>query len=276
MTYQRNTNAGLKAIAPAPASPARNLGISSAPTASTSASSGKISPVLLVAIGAVCIGLILLVAAPYLIRQEIASSPAAVEVPDVNAVKARAEKGEAEAQKTLGSLYSKGLGLEQDYKQAAHWYRLAADQGHAGAQIALGELYEVGQGVPRDEAQAAQLFRRAADQGNPVAQYSLAILYVTGRGVEANVTEAVKWYRRAANQGDSLAQFNLGVRYNEGNGVTADPVEAYQWLTLAKAQGVADAAMVLEGLKRKMSREQIAEGKRRAESFVAKPEAATK
>jgi TPR repeat protein len=50
----------------------------------------------------------------------------------------------------LGMLYEKGLGVPQDYAEAAKWYRTAADRGHSGAQMALGYLYIVGKGVPQD------------------------------------------------------------------------------------------------------------------------------
>src|SRR4030095_15678393 len=93
------------------------------------------------------------------------TKPEATEKPNLEATKAKAERGEAEAQKDLGKIYATGDLLKLDYKEAAKWYRLAADQGHAGAQRALGELYEAGQGVPRDLAEAAKWYRRAAGGG---------------------------------------------------------------------------------------------------------------
>jgi uncharacterized protein len=228
---------------------------------------------------AVCILLLALVGA-WVAKRQLgvgqAGAPAArpVEPVDVEAIKARAEKGEAEAQKTLGTLHSKGQGVPQSYIEAAKWYRKAADQGYAPAQVALGELHEAGQGVPIDDAASAKLYRQAADQGYAPGQYNLAVLYVLGKGVPQDNNEAVKWYRLAAEQGDALAQFNLGMRYYESRGVAPDPVQAFQWLTLAAAQGIPDAVNALDNLKRTMTRPQIAEGRRRAEAFVAKPTAA--
>lgn len=40
-----------------------------------------------------------------------------------------AEQGNAEAQRHLGHLYLKGLGVPQDYKEAIRWYSRAAEQG---------------------------------------------------------------------------------------------------------------------------------------------------
>lgn len=196
------------------------------------------------------------------------AAPEVVETPQLEVVKPKAEQGDASAQAVMGDLYAKGLGVKQDYAEAAKWYRLAADQGLAEAQYALGDLYEVGRGVKQDLEEAARLYRQAAEQGHVVGQYCLAILYVTGRGVPQDIPEAVKWYRQAADQGDALAQLNLGIRYKEGNGVPADPVEAYKWLTLAANQKIEDATRARDELKRSMTREQIAEGRKRAEAFV--------
>lgn len=49
-----------------------------------------------------------------------------------------AEKGDVEAQASLGLTYSFGLGVEKDYKLAAYWYEKAAKQGNALAQVSLG------------------------------------------------------------------------------------------------------------------------------------------
>jgi hypothetical protein len=203
-------------------------------------------------------------------RRTPVERPAVVEVINLEELRAKADSGNAEAQRKLGALYASGESVKRDYKTAAGYYRLAADQGVAGAQIALGELYEAGQGVPRDEKEAAQWYRKAADQGNAAGQYALAVMYLMGSGVTKDDSEALKWYRASAAQGYTLALFHLGMRYKKGQGVTADPVEAYKWLTLAADRGVAEATEIRDDVKSGMTREQIAEGKRRAEEFAAK------
>ena len=52
--------------------------------------------------------------------------------------KEAAENGDAEAQATIGSLYSHGLGVPEDDKEAFKWYKKAAEQGLAEAQNDLG------------------------------------------------------------------------------------------------------------------------------------------
>jgi TPR repeat protein len=75
-----------------------------------------------------------------------------------------------EAQYNLGVLYSQGQGVQQDFKQAASWYRKAADQGDAESQYNLGVMYRTGEGVQQDFKQAAAWYRKAADQGYATAQ----------------------------------------------------------------------------------------------------------
>ena len=48
--------------------------------------------------------------------------------------------------------------------------RPLAEQGHPDAQIMLGIFYELGVGIPQDYKEAAKWFRLAAEQGEPVAQ----------------------------------------------------------------------------------------------------------
>jgi TPR repeat protein len=82
--------------------------------------------------------------------------------------------------------------------------------------------------------------------------------------------ESVKLYQLAAIQGNASAQLNLGICLAAGIGVKTDLIEAYKWLTLAANQGEANAMQVIEHFLKEVSPEQIAEGKRRAESFQPK------
>ena len=50
-------------------------------------------------------------------------------------------QGNADAQYSLGFMYTSGKGVTQDSKEAVKWYQLAAEQGHAFAQYYLGLTY---------------------------------------------------------------------------------------------------------------------------------------
>ena len=134
------------------------------------------------------------------------------------------------ADRLLGIMYVKGLGVPQDYAMAMRWLRLAADKGLADAQNEVGVLYQQGRGVERNEAEAVKWFRVAADRGGfVVAQNNLADSYVLGIGVAQDFGEAFKWYRIAADQSSSYAENVLGVAYEHGFNVTQDDAEAFRW-----------------------------------------------
>jgi len=111
--------------------------------------------------------------------------------------RARAEQGDAEAQAKLGSMYSHGQGVPQNYAEALRWYRKAADQGYANGQGGLASMYSHGQGVPQDYAEALRWYRRAADQGDAKAENAIALLYSQGQGVPQDYAEALRWYQKA-------------------------------------------------------------------------------
>jgi TPR repeat protein len=91
--------------------------------------------------------------------------PVQAQTPEqTDALRARAEAGDAEAQNLLGVMYDYGEGVPQDYAVAARWHRLAADQGHAEAQYQLGGRYWRGQGVPQDYVQAHMWYSLAASR----------------------------------------------------------------------------------------------------------------
>ena len=81
------------------------------------------------------------------------------------AVQQAAKQGNADAQLTLGMMYSGGIGVAQDDKQAVAWYRKAAERGEAIAQSKLGVMYTNGEGVAQDYKQSYAWFSSAAANG---------------------------------------------------------------------------------------------------------------
>jgi TPR repeat protein len=150
-----------------------------------------------------------------------------------------------EAQHNLGNMYRNGEGVQQDFKQAAAWYRKAADQGFANAQGNLGVMYHYGKGVQQDFKQAVALYQKAAGQGMAQAQYNLGKMYRQGQGVQQDFKQAAALYRKAADQGMTHAQSSLGVMYKEGQGVQQDNTQAAAWFQKAADQGDTRAYLML-------------------------------
>ena len=84
----------------------------------------------------------------------------------------------------------------------------AAEKGLADAQWSLGTLYLRGaQGVPKDPSLAEALLRRAAERGNAGAAFQLGIAQLSGAdGIAANKSEGALWVQRAAVRGLKEAQ----------------------------------------------------------------------
>ena len=96
-----------------------------------------------------------------------------------------------------------------DYQRALARLEPLAHGGNHHAQRVLGEMYARGLGVPIDEAQATTWFRRAECQCNVTGQfeYSLALdlsSYASHEGSDKAL--AVRWLRRAADAGHPAAQ----------------------------------------------------------------------
>ena len=160
-----------------------------------------------------------------------------------------AEKGDAEAQFTLGVLYNRGDGgLAKDMIEAVHWYRKSAEQGHVIAQYNMGILCATGTGLTRDLNAAIDWWRMAALQGHAEAQFNLGLYYAEGTGVNPDPSEAVRWWGMAAKQGLAAAQFNLGLMYMKGEGIDENQDEAVKLWRLSANQGFTQAITVLKVL----------------------------
>ncbi len=161
-----------------------------------------------------------------------------------------AKQGHTDAQFYLGLLYSRGIGIRNDVKEAAEWYRTAAEQGHVEAQYHLGLAYSMGAGVAVDNLKAARWWRKAAVGGNTDAQFNLGLLYAQGEGVVRNMMEAARWWHQAATRGDAAAQYALGLMFVRGDGVTQDFGQAVKWWYLSANQGFERAQAALNELRR--------------------------
>jgi len=62
-------------------------------------------------------------------------------------------------------MYSTGLGVPQNFYEAAKWYYRAAARGNGKAQFELGLLYNKGRGVPRDLVLAEMWLNLSASHG---------------------------------------------------------------------------------------------------------------
>lgn len=178
-----------------------------------------------------------------------ATAPAPVQLknPD-EALIAKAQEGDAEAQYQLGLLYFNGQGIIHSWTEAIKWFSLSADQGNANALYQLGLLYKQSLNETlRLPPEVIGCWREAAKRGDADAQNELGECYYRGLGVEESKTEAVKWWQKAADQGHADAQIRLGDFYVDSN-----KTESEKWYNLGleqyrklATQGNADALIKL-------------------------------
>lgn len=101
-----------------------------------------------------------------------------------------ADKGHAAAQFELGQMHAQGLGVAQQFEEAAYWYLLAAKQGHAQAQFHLGFLHSHGQGVEQDYAKAYQWYCVSERCGYALARKNVAFI---GKKLSPGEREMAQW-----------------------------------------------------------------------------------
>ncbi|SKA34967.1 tetratricopeptide repeat protein [Consotaella salsifontis] len=184
-----------------------------------------------------------------------------------------AKLGDPAAQTLLAEIYTRGLGVRQDAKEAARWYEAAAKAGNPAAEFAYALILLDGKVVEKDANRARELMKAAADAGNPLAQfnyaqmliqaspaagfadalpyfrsaafagipdaqYAMAEMLAYGRGVDhIDEPAARQWLRAAASLGHDTAQVELGIWLVNGRGGPADPQEGFLWLRRAAEQG---------------------------------------
>lgn len=200
----------------------------------------------------------------------------------VDALLAKAKKGDATAAEMAGLMALAGWGMPRDAAQAIKWFELAAKASPYGqARRFLGTMALLGEGQPRDAGRAKRYFDEAlggeggwyqhtmflralvapqgkavvpdfeqrlaaiadaAERGDAVAQLRRARQYLLGIGVMPDAEAASRWYAAAARQNHPAALYELAGLYDRGIGVLGDRNETLRLRRKAAAAGFAMAA----------------------------------
>ena len=103
---------------------------------------------------------------------------------------------------------------------------------------------------------------RAQDDATDNAFYKGVVAYRAHK-----FEEAASWFLQAADAGDGDAQFLLGRMHYDGNSLSVDDVTAWMWFDIAAANGVPVGARYRNGIAARMSDEDIAIAKQRADAW---------
>lgn len=152
-----------------------------------------------------------------------------------------AEKGDADAQFTLGCIYWGArydnhyvkfddnytmLDNEIDNERAAYWFDLSAKQGHKMALNNLGIAYKNGYGVNKDLVKATEYIRKSAEMGGALAQLNYGDMFRDGDvwyrtepdsisgeslliNVKPDIEKAKEWWKKALKNGNKDAKSRL-------------------------------------------------------------------
>lgn len=187
----------------------------------------------------------------------------------IEELKTRSQAGDKNATRALAEAFYVGRGgVEQDYVQAAHWYRRLASQGDAAAQTSLGLMYARGLGFPRNMAEARRWWSLAAAQNDPGAQHNLGMVYLEGAGVAIDAPQALHWFQRAAQRGHVLAQRMVGLMYFEGRGTARDELTGLTWLKIAADNGEEGALESLKLISGRVSEALMVQAGERASTWM--------
>lgn len=187
----------------------------------------------------------------------------------VEGLREGATAGDLRAMRALAEAYYLGRGgVEQDFAEAARWYRQLAAQGEAGAQTTLGLMYARGWGLAPNLAEARRWWSLAAAQNDPGAQHNLGMVYLQGQGVARDLPQALHWFRRAAERGHVAAQRIVGLMYYDGEGTARDVETGLTWLTIAAENGEEGAQQALQAIGDKESAQSRSDARARALDWI--------
>ena len=107
-----------------------------------------------------------------------------------------AEKGNPDAQYSLGIMYQNGLGIVRNPVLAFRWMREAAKQKHGLSCHSLGLMYLEGDCVEKNSRRPFDYFSLAAEQDLEGSIIMLAQMYDEGTGVKKDSERAKILYRK--------------------------------------------------------------------------------
>jgi TPR repeat protein len=130
-------------------------------------------------------------------------------------------------------------------------------------------------GMTPEEVKAFEGFKALAERGDRTAQTNLGNCYYKAYGAVKDQVQAVMWWRKAADQGHAQAQFMLALCFDGGlAGVEKNAIEAYALYHLGSSFD--DLALTnLAKLEKRMSRDEIAAGKKRVKDMQKEIDART-
>jgi len=87
---------------------------------------------------------------------------------------------------------------------------------------------------------------------------------------------AAEWFLKAAEHGDAEAQFLLGRMHYDGNSLSIDNVTAYMWFDIAAGNGLRAGVRYRDGIAKRMTDDEVATARQRADQWRSEHPSATR
>ncbi len=183
------------------------------------------------------------------------------------------KNGKIVAALDLGTIYYNGEYVEQNYTEAAMWYKKAASYNYVYGYLYYADCLLFGHGVKQNVKKARRLLKKIIDYSvdaiyrlsyinseildkpwsaavwlkyssiaNHIpSQELLGQYYFEGYGYKKDYQEAVYWWQKAFENDSPKAAFALGFCYQNGYGIDIDTKKAIEYYTIAVDAGFAPA-----------------------------------
>lgn len=192
-----------------------------------------------------------------------------------------ADKGSSKGMEVLAMARLSGeMGVPKDIALAEKLLNAAAQKGDVDAELSLGQFYITGLFGRQDVAAGVRWLQAAADAGSAKAAGTLAYFLITGKqGVPVDAPRGVALARKAMAANEMLGHYAMGVAYVSGAGVAENPAEGWYQISLAQRmdnqQQLKSAADYLAKASAKLTPAQLAQLKARVDADAGAATAAS-
>lgn len=164
------------------------------------------------------------------------ATPTQEETATFNALKAKAESGNAQAQVELGEAYEDGKNTTKNLTLAEKWLSKASEKECAYANFRLSKLYFFEEATVTQRKRGFYLAQKLAKQGSAEAQEMLGRMYILGFNVKSDIKTGLYWITKASDNGHYFASQRMGWLYEHGRYVKKDEAIAFSWYEKATRQ----------------------------------------
>lgn len=150
----------------------------------------------------------------------------------------------------LGLMHQNGEGVDQWYRSAFRYYKVAADFGHDVAWEKLGDLCYSGYGCIRaDKTKAFEWYSIGAEKGNSQCFNNMGLMLENGfDGYIPDILQAEEMYCKAYKLKNVDAAFNLGLLYTNYSQFSVEPQNAIKLVYESAVKGNKSAQSYLISL----------------------------